>query len=109
MERNYVSEYEWLNAATRGIRFKPDRMAVRAELKAHLEDKYADLRRLYPDMDDWDITKRAAAQMGDPEEVGRALARLHRPWLGYLWRASQVAVALAVALTLCLGGPWLVE
>ena len=108
-ERQQYSPEGWLDLATAGIRFKPDRAAVRAELKAHLEDKYADLRRLYPDMDDWDITKRAAAQMGDPEEVGRALARLHRPWLGYLWRASQGLIVLAVALTLCLGGPRLVE
>ena len=108
-ERQQYSPEGWLDLATADIHFKPDRAAVRAELKAHVEDKCADLRRLYPDMDDWDIKKRATAQMGDPEEVGRALARLHRPWLGYLWRASQVAVALAVALTLCLGGPGLVE
>ena len=108
-ERQRYGPEGWLDLATAGIRFKPDRAAVRAELKAHLEDKCADLRRLYPDIDDWDIKKRATAQMGDPEEVGRALAKLHRPWLGYLWRASQVAVALAVALTLCLGGPELVE
>ena len=71
-ERQQYGPAGWLDLATAGIRFKPDRAAVRAELKAHLEDKYADLRRLYPDMDDWDITKRATAQMGDPEEVGRA-------------------------------------
>ena len=29
---------EWLYKATAGIRFKPDRKAVRAELEEHLED-----------------------------------------------------------------------
>ena len=40
---------QWLDAATRGIRFGPDRRAVRAELEAHLEDKALDLQRIFPD------------------------------------------------------------
>ena len=28
--------------------------------------------------------------MGDPEEIGKKLAQIHKPWLGYLWRASRV-------------------
>ena len=38
--------------------------------------------------------------MGDPKEIGRALARLHRPWLGWLWRLSQIALAWAVLWSL---------
>ena len=108
-ERQRYGPAGWLDLATAGIRFKPDREAVRAELKAHIEDQAEAIRRRHPDLSEEEAERQAADQMGDPEEVGRALARLHRPWLGYLWRASQVAVALAVALTLCLGGPWLVE
>ena len=108
-ERQRYGPEGWLDLATADIRFKPDRAAVRGELKAHIEDQAEAIRRRHPDLGEEEAERQAAAQMGDPEEVGRALARLHRPWLGYLWRASQVAVALAVALTLCLGGPWLVE
>lgn len=108
-ERQRYGPEGWLDLATAGIRFKPDREAVRAELKAHIEDQAEAIRRRHPDLSEEEAERQAADQMGDPEEVGRALARLHRPWLGYLWRASQVAVALAVALTLCLGGPELVE
>ena len=37
--------------------------------------------------------------MGDPEEIGKELARIHKPWLGYLWRASQgLAVAALIWL-----------
>ena len=108
-ERQRYGPEGWLDLATADIRFKPDRAAVRGELKAHIEDQAEAIRRRHPDLGEEEAERQAAAQMGDPEEVGRALARLHRPWLGYLWRASQVAVALAVALTLCLGGPGLVE
>ena len=92
---------QWLDAATNRIRFKPDRAAVRAELDAHLEDKIQDLRRIFPNLSAWEATQQALAGMGDPEEIGRELARLHKPWLGYLWRLSQVVLALAL---ICLGG-----
>lgn len=110
MERKYVSEYEWLNAATRGIRFGPDRVEVRAELFAHLEDKQADLRRIFPDMTRGEAERRALESMGDPEELGRELANIHKPWLGYLWVVSRwaaVLAALAIAANILLGGSWL--
>ena len=94
---------QWLDEAVKGIRFGPDRAAVRAELEAHLEDKEADLRRIFPDMTPEEAEARALSQMGSPEEIGKELARIHKPWLGYLWRASQAALA-AVLLMLVLAG-----
>lgn len=89
----------WLDTAVGGIRFKPDRKAVRAELGAHLEDKAADLQRIFPDMTAEEAEARAVKEMGDAAEIGRELARLHKPWLGYLWRASKwVAAALVLVL-----------
>lgn len=86
----------WLDTAVGGIRFKPDRKAVRAELGAHLEDKAADLQRIFPDMTAEEAEARAVKEMGDAAEIGRELAKLHRPWLGYLWRASKWAAAALV-------------
>ena len=86
----------WLDTAVRGIRFGPDRRAVRAELYGHLEDKIADLRRIFPDLKREEAEDMALSQMGDPDAIGRELARLHRPWLGYLWRASQIVLAAAL-------------
>ena len=97
MEWRDMGRRTWVDTAVRGIRFRPDRRAVRAELDAHLEDKIADLQRIFPDIPPEEAEQRAVAQMGDPEQVGSQLAKLHRPWLGYLWRASQAA-AVAVAL-----------
>ena len=91
----------WLDTATRGIRFKPDRAAVRRELADHLEDKRADLQRIFPDLSLQEAESRALKAMGDPEELGRELARIHRPWLGYLWRLSQ-----ALCVCMILGVLW---
>ena len=108
MEERRYTPGTWLDLATAGIRFGPDRAAVRRELAAHLEDKRADLRRRYPDLSEQEADELAAAQMGDPGELGKELARVHKPWLGYLWRVSQglVGVLLAVTVLLWWPGVW---
>ena len=98
MEGNRHRLDQWLDTAVGGIRFGPDRKAVRAELAAHLEDKTADFRRIFPDMTAEEAESRAVGEMGDAAEIGRELARLHRPWLGYLWTASRVLAVPAVVL-----------
>lgn len=102
MKYRPYSRLSWMDAATRGIRFGTDRDAVRQELTEHLEDKIADLKRFYPEMSDRETEQRALAQMGDAEEIGREMARIHKPWLGYLWRFSQ-AILLVVVLMFAVG------
>ena len=104
MDREKWSQASWLDLATSGIRFGPDRRMVAEELAAHLEDKAADLRRIFPDMTEKEAWERAVSEMGDPAEIGKELAKIHRPWLGYLWRASQAALAAALLVLLVLVG-----
>lgn len=94
----------WLATAVSGIAFPPDRRAVEAELRAHIEDKTADFRRIFPDMTEDEARDRALGEMGDAEELKISLARVHKPWLGWLWTASRWLLwgALAVCLAVCL-------
>lgn len=103
MERDQMNGFQWLYIATRGIRFRPDREAARAELAAHLEDKQADLQRIFPDLSPEEAERRAVESMGDAWEVRKQLAKIHRPWLGYLWRLSQVLAVLACLWLVGLG------
>ena len=93
---------KWLDKATAGIRFGPDRRTVRSELSAHLEDKALDFQRIFPGLPEDEAKERAAAEMGDPEEIGRELARLHRPLLGYAWLASKVLLGLVIGAAVLL-------
>ena len=52
----------WLDRAAAGIRSRPDREAVRAELEAHLEDKTADLVRIFPDLGRQEAERQAVEQ-----------------------------------------------
>ena len=96
MERKNEAAVSWLDTAVGGIRFGPDRAAVREELEAHMEDKAADLQRIFPGISREEAEERALSEMGDPAEIGKELARVHKPWLGWLWRASGVLLALAL-------------
>ena len=113
MEYNKTSNPagQWLDRATAGIRFKPDREEVRAELSAHLEDKALDFQRIFPGLTEAEARERAVSEMGDPMEIGKELAKIHRPWLGYLWRASQVlaggALIWLVVVAVPLAWSWL--
>ena len=90
---------EWLETATKGIRFRPDRLAVEAELREHLEDKTADMARIFH-IEGEEVEREALKRMGDPEELGKKLAKIHRPWLGYLWLASRTVCWILIALAL---------
>jgi len=100
MAQPNVNLQKWLSAAVGGIRFKPDRAAVEQELREHIEDKTADLMRIFPGMTGAEAEERALSGMGDPKELGKELAKIHKPWLGYLWRASQALLGAAALAAL---------
>jgi len=86
----------WVSSATTLIRFGPDREAVAKELMEHIEDKTLDIQRIFPTMTEREAMQRALDGMGDPKEIGQELGKIHKPWLGWLWRASQVVVWTAL-------------
>lgn len=87
----------WADAVCREVRFWPDRKAIEKELRIHYEDHCKALERLdyEPDL----AAERSLRAMGDAQEVGRALDRVHKPRLGWLWVLSRV---LAWGLGFCL-------
>lgn len=86
----------WVYRACSHIKFKPDRAAVEEELRAHLEDKAEALCRGEVTMPE--AKRQALAAMGDPDEVGRQLASVHKAWLGFLWVWSRRALILCVVV-----------
>ena len=62
----------WAERAAEGIIFRPDQREVERELLAHLEDKAADLARIFPDMEREEAEKRAGGPEGNREGAGPA-------------------------------------
>lgn len=96
--------YQWRDSVVKQVRFRPDRTAVAEELTAHYEDHVKDLERLGYDRSL--AESRALDAMGDAEEIGRALDKAHKPWLGWLWLVSRwgvIACAVLIAFFCLLG------
>ncbi len=87
----------WINAVCEQVRFRPDHRSIELELRDHYEDHVQDLLRLGRPREL--AEERALEAMGNAQEVGRALDKVHKPWLGWLWEVSRVLV-LALALLL---------
>lgn len=71
----------WLKTATEKIRFRRDRIAVREELRQHMEEKWEDLRE--QGLAETAMEQRILTDMGSAEELAPLLAEIHRPHLGY--------------------------
>lgn len=91
----------WVNAVCQEVRFRPDRRSIELELRDHYEDHVRDILRLGRPREL--AEQRALEAMGNPQEVGRALDKVHKPWLGWLWEVSRVLV-LSLALLLAWKG-----
>ncbi|HIR84432.1 MAG TPA: hypothetical protein IAA56_03740 [Candidatus Galloscillospira excrementavium] len=92
------------------VRFRPDHPAIRAELMAHLEDRYRAILDRQPNLPLFEAGDRAAAAMGDPAELGRALDAAHSPLLGWvqIW-VHRLLCAVAAATALLIFVPYILS
>ena len=89
--------YAWRDEVLRHVRFRPDHEAIAKELYAHYEDHARDLERI--GYEEPLARERALAAMGDAAEVGKGLDAAHKPFWGWLLKATEwMAVALVLML-----------
>ena len=86
----------WLRDAVKYVKFPPDRRRVREELYEHMLSR--NLEYLAEGHTEEEADRLACLSMGDPEEVGRALAEVHKPFWGYFLRALRIVTAIVLAL-----------
>ena len=96
-----MNRKEYTDAVLTALRHVTDRerLAIQAELDAHIEDHMAALQELdYPPEL---AEERALAAMGDPAEVGRELNACYQSWFWViLGRAAAVVTAVLCILAL---------
>ena len=102
MKTTYHSPHPWVRQAASQILHPSDRQAVMKELDGHMEDHIEALVEI--GMSREEACARAEAAMGDPAEVGRQLAALHKPWLSWMLTAAKVWLAASVLLALVIQG-----
>lgn len=85
----------WLREAVGGIKYPPDRRRVERELYAHMLDRNRDF--LKAGSTEREADEKVCAALGDPVEVRRELAAIHRPFWGYAYLFLRV-LAFAILL-----------
>ena len=81
---------QWINQVTGCVHFIPDRKSIEKELTDHFQDH---VQALLDSGYDLPLAEeRALNAMGDAREIGTALNKIHRPWLGWLWKGTQILV-----------------
>ena len=94
----------FLDRVVQHVRFRPDRGAVRRELAGHLDDSAAALQQA-EGMDAETAYVQAVENMGDPDEIGRALDRAHNTVGNWTWFVSKV---LCILVCVLLGAPMVI-
>ncbi|MGM9522339.1 MAG: permease prefix domain 1-containing protein [Oscillospiraceae bacterium] len=90
---NYNRE-GWLDTVLSHVRCGPARREIREELSSHMEDKEQAL--LDAGIAPSDASRMAVQAMGDPDEVGRAMNQVHRPFWGVLYGVIKGLLAVLV-------------
>ena len=92
---------EWIILSTAHIAFPPDRKPVAEEIRASYEDHRDAL--IEAGESEEQASRLALEALGDPNEAGELLAKVHKPWLGWAWKVSRYALlAVGVALFITL-------
>ena len=97
----------WCAAAVAGIRYKPDRERVYDELYAHLEDRCAAMADA--GVPEGDAVRRALAAMGSASEAAEQLAKIHRPFWGYLLRTARWLLLISAVIALFTVPRWMLR
>ena len=87
---------EWLNRAVKPMDNHPDRDWVRQELLEHLEDKAADLKRIFPTITRQEAEQEALSCLGDPSAIGEELAKAHSKVLGAVYWITYALIVVGV-------------
>jgi len=88
MRNDRLAFQSWCSRATAHIRFKADRPAVEQELMEHMEDHFNAL--LQEGLTLQEAERQTLCAMGDADETGAALAKVHKPYLGRCKRFEHV-------------------
>lgn len=73
---------EFLNIVCEQIKYKPIRNSISEELKKHIEESKENY--IKEGLDEKEAEEKAITQMGDAEEIGKSLNKIHKPKLEYL-------------------------
>lgn len=83
------------------VKFKYDRHDIGTELEAHIQDKIDYYTDLGYDMDK--AEELSVNDMGDAKEIGKELNKQHNPFIGWVWKITNVLLVFSVVISAFVG------
>ena len=96
---NNPKEQEFIDRILKEIKFPLVKKEIREELTAHIEDKTREMI-VEEEMSRENALLSAMEEMGDAEEIGKALNDVHRPFLGWALTVSRFLLIIFGFLTI---------
>lgn len=80
------------------VKFSYDHENIRQELQEHIEDMMDDL--CGNGISEAEAVSLAVINMGNPDDIGKELNKVHNPVLGFVWFISRKIAAVIIAILL---------
>ena len=93
-----MNSTQWIERAVRYVPVKSERNALRQELWDHYSDRLEALQSTGMGLKE--AEQKALAAMGDPDETGRLLRKVHGAWLTRALRITRVLLVLLLLASL---------
>jgi len=87
---------EFTDKVLKHVKFKFDHARIKRELTEHIEDLYEEL--LSENINVTEAEKLAVEYMGDADDIGEELNKVHNPIIGYIWLITRVAAVIAMIM-----------
>ncbi len=84
---------EFTDKVLKHVKFKYDHASIRRELNEHIEDLYDDL--IADGIDETNAAKLSLEYMGNADDIGEELNKVHNPLIGRIWVITRVAAIIA--------------
>ena len=97
-----LNKEKFLEEVISQVKFKYDRYDIKQELLAHISDKIEFY--IEQGLDNDKAEELSVSEMGDAKEIGKELNKQHNPFIGWIWRISNILLVLSVIISIFITG-----
>lgn len=88
----------YIKQVLRHVKLFVDHRSIKRELKSHINDLIEEHN--WQSLSNDDLNKRIIEEMGNPDEIGKELNKIHHPIIGYVWIITRTMFIVILCLSL---------
>jgi len=88
----------YIKQVLKHVKFIVDHRSIKRELKSHINDLIEEHN--WQSLTNDELNKRINEEMGNPDEIGKELNKIHHPIIGYVWVVTRTLFIVILCLSL---------